>query len=51
MVSNSYKWTPREMAGCADKTVYILLEKEFRDEVSVHDLEVVDIHKSVTTHL
>ena len=34
--SYSYKWTPKEVVGHADKTVYILLEKQLRDEVSMH---------------
>lgn len=33
MVSNSYKWTPKEVADCADKLVYIIMEKVLKDEV------------------
>ena len=36
VVSNSYKWTPKEVAGHADKTIYILLDNELRDEVNAH---------------
>ena len=35
MVSNSYKWTPKEVAGRADKPVYIIMENVLKDEVGM----------------
>ena len=35
MVSNSYKWTPKEVAGRADKPVYIIMEQVLKDEVGM----------------
>lgn len=32
-VSASYKWTPREVAGRADRPLYILLKRHMKDEV------------------
>lgn len=32
-LSASYKWTPKEVAGRADKPIYVLLENDIADEV------------------
>ena len=32
-VSASYKWTPKEVAGRADRPLYILLKRAMKDEV------------------
>ena len=32
-VSASYKWTPKEVAGHADRPLYILLKRAMKDEV------------------
>ena len=32
-LSSSFKWTPREVAGRADSTIYILAGKELKNEV------------------
>ena len=45
-VSASYKWTPREVAGRADRPIYILLEKDLKDEVCI----VFKLHAYVALH-
>ncbi len=34
-LSSSFKWTPKEVAGRADSSVYILAGKNLKDEVNV----------------
>ena len=33
VVSTTFKWVSKEVAGSADSTIYILAEKELRNEV------------------
>ena len=55
-VSASYKWTPSKVAGHADRPIYILLEKDLKDEVQVtyvalHSLYRTFINLSMHTAL
>jgi len=46
-LSASYKWTPKEVAGRADRPIYVLLQDDIAYEVLYYESHISQIYSSV----